>query len=143
MKAETRSLHQTLFIRGKCPIIISTIAFGMGIDKPDVRWVIHGDMPTSLEGYFQESGRAGRDGLPATCYMLFDVGDIPKVRSFADNLEGEGNRKLAYDRIRAVMEYGAAGKGCRRWTLLKYFGECENCAEVRCGNCDLCGKVER
>jgi len=135
LQPELRSYNQGMFLTGKCNVIVATIAFGMGIDKPDIRWVIHADMPSSVEGYFQEAGRAGRDGRPATCYMLWSNGDIPKVRAFADRMENPAYREQAYDRIRCLIGY-ANDKKCRRRYLLRYFGEIIE----PCGNCDLCGK---
>ena len=117
-------------------VIVATIAFGMGIDKPNVRFVIHGDLPKSLEGYYQEIGRAGRDGAPAHCLLLFGRGDIPKIRYFIDQIsdESEWGRSLAA--LNEVVNYASDNQTCRRRRILAYFGEVYG--EKNCGACDVC-----
>ncbi len=139
LDAEERARNQELFLRDECRIICATIAFGMGINKPNVRWVIHHDLPKNLEGYYQETGRAGRDGLPADCLLLFSGGDAAKQTHFIEQVTDEHERDLARRQLRLMLHY-AEGAGCRRRELLGYFGEafpadacgaCDNCLEPR------------
>ena len=111
----------------------------MGINKPNVRWVIHHDLPKNIEGYYQETGRAGRDGLPGDCLLLFSAGDIAKQTHFLDEITGEQERAIARTQLRQIVHY-AESAGCRRVELLQYFGEtfpldncgaCDNCSEPR------------
>ena len=136
---EDRSRHQELFLRDDVRVICATIAFGMGINKPNVRWVIHHDLPKNIEGYYQETGRAGRDGLPGDCLLLFSAGDIAKQTHFLDEIADEREREVARAQLRQITRY-AEGAGCRRAELLAYFGEtfpaggcgaCDNCLEPR------------
>ncbi len=131
----TRSKNQERFLREDGVVVVATIAFGMGIDKPDVRFVAHVDLPKSLEGYYQETGRAGRDGEPAEAWMTYGLQDLMLVRGFIDRSEAPANVRLVESRkLDAMLGYCETG-GCRRRLLLSYFGE-----ELPgpCGNCDVC-----
>jgi ATP-dependent DNA helicase RecQ len=139
LAAEERARNQEMFLRDDTRIICATIAFGMGINKPNVRWVIHHDLPKNIEGYYQETGRAGRDGLPGDCLLLFSAGDIAKQTHFLDEITGEQERAIARTQLRQIVHY-AESAGCRRVELLQYFGEtfpldncgaCDNCSEPR------------
>ncbi len=139
LDAAERARNQEMFLRDDTRIICATIAFGMGINKPNVRWVIHHDLPKNIEGYYQETGRAGRDGLPGDCLLLFSPGDIAKQTHFLDEITDEQERSIARAQLRQIVHY-AESSGCRRAELLQYFGEtfplnncgaCDNCAEPR------------
>jgi ATP-dependent DNA helicase RecQ len=134
MDAQTRTEHQAAFQREDGIVIVATIAFGMGIDKPDVRFVAHVDLPKSVEGYYQETGRAGRDGLPADAWMAYGLADVVQQRRLIEQSEASD----AYKRISAAKLDALLGlcetAGCRRVRLLAYFGE----ASKPCGNCDTC-----
>jgi ATP-dependent DNA helicase RecQ len=130
-----RARNQEQFLRDDTRIICATIAFGMGINKPNVRWVIHHDLPKNIEGYYQETGRAGRDGLPGDCLLLFSPGDIAKQTHFLDEITDEQERQVARAQLRQIVHY-AESAACRRAELLAYFGE--NSRSDNCGACDNC-----
>ena len=139
LEASTRAKNQELFLRDETRIICATIAFGMGINKPNVRWVIHHDLPKNIEGYYQETGRAGRDGLPADCLLLFSAGDAAKQTHFIEEISEAQEQQAARAQLRQMIHY-AECSSCRRRELLAYFGEkyaasscaaCDNCLEPR------------
>jgi ATP-dependent DNA helicase RecQ len=139
LAADERARNQEQFLRDDTRIMCATIAFGMGINKPNVRWIIHHDLPKNIEGYYQETGRAGRDGLPGDCLLLFSPGDIAKQTHFLDEITDEHEQKVARGQLRQIVHY-AESAGCRRSELLAYFGEkfpldncaaCDNCSEPR------------
>jgi ATP-dependent DNA helicase RecQ len=131
---KTRVKHQDMFLMEDADVVVATIAFGMGIDKPDVRFVIHHDMPKSLESYYQETGRAGRDGLESEALLFYSYADVNKLRRFVSI---EGNDAQTDIQLRKLDEMAAYGDcmTCRRKYLLNYFDEE---APDECGNCDLC-----
>ena len=134
MDAATRADHQARFQREEGVVMVATIAFGMGIDKPDVRFVAHLDLPKSIEGYYQETGRAGRDGAPADAWMTYGLGDVVQQRRMIDQSEGsEEHRRVSFAKLEALLGLCETA-GCRRVRLLDYFGE----ASEPCGNCDTC-----
>ncbi len=132
---ETRRRHQAEFLRGEGVIVVATIAFGMGIDKPDVRFVAHLDLPKSLEAYYQETGRAGRDSLAADAWMTYGIGDVVTLRRFIESSEAEERfKRVELHKLNAMLGYCETTE-CRRQVLLNYFGQ--PLAEP-CGNCDTC-----
>ncbi|MCY3565936.1 MAG: DNA helicase RecQ [Gammaproteobacteria bacterium] len=134
MSAEEREANQNVFMTEPGVVIVATIAFGMGIDKADVRYVFHADLPASVEAYYQEIGRAGRDGAPAEAHMLYGLDDIRMRRQFIENEEaGEERKRREHKRLDALLGYCEAPL-CRRMVLLEYFGE----RTEACGNCDAC-----
>jgi ATP-dependent DNA helicase RecQ len=132
---EDRSKNQEAFIRDNIQVMCATIAFGMGINKPDVRFVVHYDLPKNVEGYYQETGRAGRDGLESECLLLFNRGDGVKQARFIDEKPNPQERQIARQQLEEMIYY-AENPGCRRTFLLRYFGE--TFAEENCGACDNC-----
>ncbi|MCY3913989.1 MAG: DNA helicase RecQ [Chloroflexi bacterium] len=126
---------QERFIRDEARIIVATIAFGMGIDKPDVRLIAHYDLPKTLEGYYQETGRAGRDGLPSECVLYFSAGDRARFTHFINEIEDPAERARAQQKLEQMIAYGEA-RTCRRAFVLHYFGETYD--KTDCGGCDVC-----
>ena len=137
LEATERARNQELFLRDETKIICATIAFGMGINKPNVRWVIHYDLPKNIEGYYQETGRAGRDGLPGDCLLLYSGGDIAKQTHFIDEMTDAAEQQRARNQLRLMSHY-AEGTGCRRRELLAYFAE--TFPLDNCGACDNCNE---
>ncbi len=135
LTAQERGRNQELFIRDEIRVICATIAFGMGIDKPNVRYVVHYDVPKTIEGYYQETGRAGRDGLPSECALFFSGGDAAKHRHFIRQIEEQSERGQAERLLGEMLDF-AATVHCRRAHVLRYFGDPNVASE--CGNCDNC-----
>jgi ATP-dependent DNA helicase RecQ len=134
LSAGARKQVQEDFLRDDIRIIVATVAFGMGIDKSNIRWVVHYDIPKNIESYYQETGRAGRDGLPAEALLLFGYGDISLARGLIENSKNPERRRIELHKLNAMVGYAEA-LSCRRRILLGYFGE--PLAED-CGNCDIC-----
>ncbi|WP_372998230.1 DNA helicase RecQ [Marinobacter sp.] len=135
LSSEQRAHHQERFLREDGVIIVATIAFGMGIDKPDVRFVAHLDLPKSLEAYYQETGRAGRDGKPSTAWMVYGLQDVIKLRQMLESSQGNDHFKRVERQKLDAMLGLCEVTSCRRQVLLRYFGDQ---LEEPCGNCDTC-----
>ncbi len=136
LSAKTKTKNQQDFSRGKIDVIVATIAFGMGIDTPDIRYVIHGDLPSSMEAYYQETGRAGRDGKPSTCILFYNKNDSNRrAQMIINNPESESDfKKSELAKLNSLSAF-AGLNNCRRKALLAYFGEE---TKENCGNCDVC-----
>ena len=135
LEAAERARHQEMFLRDEVRVICATIAFGMGINKPNVRYVIHYDLPKNIEGYYQETGRAGRDGDPADCLMLFSQGDVISHERRIDEKTSAKERDIARKQLRGLVSF-AESTDCRRHALLRYFGDTPDAEN--CGGCDNC-----
>jgi ATP-dependent DNA helicase RecQ len=135
LPAETRADHQARFLRDDAIVMVATIAFGMGIDKPDVRFVAHLDLPKSIEAYYQETGRAGRDGLPSDAYMIYGLQDVVRLSQMVGQSQAdERHKRIEQEKLHALLGWCEITR-CRRAALLGYFGESH---AGSCGNCDVC-----
>lgn len=134
MDAQSRRKTQARFLREDGVVVVATIAFGMGIDKPDVRFVAHADLPKSIEGYYQETGRAGRDGMPATAWLAYGLADVVNLRRMIEDSSGEREFKIRLSSHLDAMLALCETTECRRVNLLNYFGQ----SSQPCGNCDTC-----
>jgi ATP-dependent DNA helicase RecQ len=137
--SEQRHAVQDAFLRDDLQMVVATVAFGMGIDKPNVRFVVHFDLPRHIEGYYQETGRAGRDGLPAEALLLYGAQDVVMARRMIDNNQNSGQQRIEAHKLNAMVALAEAVT-CRRRVLLGYFGES---LQQDCGNCDVCSDPPR
>jgi ATP-dependent DNA helicase RecQ len=140
LSPEERSGNQETFNHDDAPVMVATIAFGMGIDKSNVRFVVHADLPKNIEGYYQETGRAGRDGVLADCLLFYSNSDIPKIRYFINQIPGDNERSAAMENLRRMVKF-ASHNSCRRKQLLKFFDE-EYTAD-NCSSCDICTETTK
>jgi ATP-dependent DNA helicase RecQ len=134
LAAGLREAVQERFLRDELQIVVATVAFGMGIDKPNVRFVVHHDVPRNIEGYYQETGRAGRDGLPAEALLLYGAQDVAMARQMLENTQNPDQKRIEQHKLQAMVAF-AESLTCRRQVLLGYFGEK---LPEPCGNCDVC-----